>query len=481
MMKIASAFALAAGLAASSPMAGWAQQPPAAQPTTQQQTGQQQTGQQPATQTGDYQTGLIPSPHIFLPKDKDLSAMVFLISQGQGWGAQEETQAKELVDAGAAVVGIDFPSYMKSLSADDGDCIYMVSDIEDMSQQVQRRIGNPVYRHPIVAGMGDGGSVALAMISQSPLQTIGAAVVVDPAAGFPTLSKELCTPASKEPLGDRTVYGFQEGPLPAAVTIGFTSAADQASRKHAASLKQEHDQVDIEDVSGTAADAFMDLLTDSVEEASQNTQPMDLPLTVLEAKPSMNTMAIVFSGDGGWRDIDSEIGGYLQAQGVPVVGIDSLRYFWSERTPQQTAKDLAQIMDTYRKKWGVANVVLIGYSFGADVIPASYNLLSKADRARVKQISLLALSKEVDFVISVTGWFGAKGEGKGGNSVEDIAKIDPKIVQCLYGTDEDDDPCLSMKPTGVETVGIDGGHHFDEDYEALGKRILESLHKRLGK
>jgi type IV secretory pathway VirJ component len=447
-------------------MAALAQQPPAPQP---------------AAQSGDYQTGMIPSPHIFLPKDKDLSAMVFLISQGAGWGAQEEAQAKELVDAGAAVVGIDFPSYMKSISADDGDCIYMVSDIEDMSQQVQRRIGNPTYRHPIVAGMGDGGATALAMISQSPLQTIGAAVVVDPAAGFPTLSKELCTPASKEPLGDRTVYGFQEGPLPAAVTIGFTAAADAATRKHADSLKQEHSEVEIQDVSGAASDAFMDLLTDSVEESGQSTQPMDLPLTVLDAKPTMNTMAIIFSGDGGWRDIDSEIGGYLQSNGVPVVGIDSLRYFWSERTPQQTAKDLGHIMDTYRKKWGVSNIVLIGYSFGADVIPASYNLLSKADQGRVKQMSLLALSKEVDFVISVTGWLGVAGEGKGGNSVADIAKINPKIVQCMYGTDEDDDPCPSMKESGVETVGIDGGHHFDEDYEALGKRILESLHKRLGK
>lgn len=442
----------------------------------------QQASEAPAAPAaGEYQTGLIPSPHVFLPAGKDLSAMVFLISQGQGWGAAEEAQAAELVKAGAAVVGIDFPSYMKSLSGDEDDCIYMVSDIEDVSQQVQRRIGNPTYRHPIVAGMGDGGAVALAMISQSPLQTIGAAVAVDPAAGFPSLTKELCTPASKQKVGDRTIYGFQEGPLPAAVTIGFTAAADAASKAHAESLKQEHDEVDIDEVSGSADDGFMDLLTDAVEASSQRNQPMDLPLTVLDAKPSMNTMAIIFSGDGGWRDIDSEIGGYLQGEGVPVVGIDSLRYFWSERTPQQVAKDLGHIMDTYRKKWGVSNVVLIGYSFGADVIPASYNLLSKSDRARVKQMSLLALSKEVDFVISVTGWLGVAGEGKGGNSIEDLAKVDPKIVQCVYGTDEDDDPCPTLKDKGIEAVAIDGGHHFDEDYEALGKRILDSLKKRLGK
>ena len=239
--------------------------------------------------------------------------------------------------------------------------------------------------------------------------------------------------------------------------------------------------MDIEEQDGQPADVFMDLLTDAVSDAGQNNQPLDLPLTVLDAKPTMNTMAIIYSGDGGWRDIDSEVGDYLQGQGIPVVGIDSLRYFWAERTPAETSADLGKIMDTYRRKWGVSNVVLLGYSFGADIIPATYDLLSKADKARVKQISLLALSKEVDFVISVTGWLGVAGEGKGGNTLEAISKIDPKVVQCIYGTDEDDDPCPTLKDKGVETVPIDGGHHFDEDYEALGKRIVDSLHKRLKK
>jgi type IV secretory pathway VirJ component len=127
----------------------------------------------------------------------------------------------------------------------------------------------------------------------------------------------------------------------------------------------------------------------------------------------------------------------------------------------------------------VSNVILIGYSFGADVLPAAYNLLPKADKSRIKQISLLALSREVDYEISVTGWLGVAGDGKGGDTVADIAKIDASLVQCVYGTDEDDDPCPDLKGRGVETVPIEGGHHFDEDYEALGKRIVESLKTRI--
>jgi type IV secretory pathway VirJ component len=429
----------------------------------------------------DYHTGLIPQPRILLPNNgSELEGIVFLISGGQGWGTREDAEAQKLLAAGAAVVGIDFPSYIKSLRADDGECIYMVSDIEDVSQQVQRRIGNAQYRHPIVAGIGEGGALALAMISQSPNATIQEAIAVDPLAGVP-LAKELCTPASKQKVGDRTVYGFDDGAVPAAVTIVSTPSADAAGKAHGQRLKQDHQEVELIN-SGEAPDvALSQVLATRIAAAGRTNQPLDLPLNVLEAKPAMNTMAVIFSGDGGWRDLDSEVGGYLQSQGVPTIGLDSLRYFWSERTPQATADDLAKIIEHYRRQWGVQNVLLVGYSFGADVLPATYNLLPAEDRARVKQITLLGLSHEVDYEISVTGWLGVAGDGKGGDPMTDIVKIDPKLIQCVYGTDEDDDPCPTLKDKGVEVVPIEGGHHFDENYQALGKRIRDSLQTRLTK
>ncbi|KAA9385156.1 virulence factor family protein [Neorhizobium galegae] len=429
----------------------------------------------------DYHTGLIPQPRILVPNNgSELEGIVFLISGGQGWGAREDIEAQKLLAAGAAVVGIDFPSYIKSLGADDGECIYMVSDIEDVSQQVQRRIGNTQYRHPIVAGIGEGGALALAMISQSPNATIEEAIAVDPLAGIP-LGKELCTPASKQKVGDRTVYGFDDGALPAVVTIISTATADTAGKAHGLRLKQDHPEVELSNSNETSDVALSQALAARIAAAGRTNQPLDLPLNVLEAKPAMNTMAVIFSGDGGWRDLDSEVGGYLQSQGIPTIGLDSLRYFWSERSPQATADDLAKIIEQYRRQWGVQNVLLVGYSFGADVLPATYNLLPEADRARVKQITLLGLSHEVDYEISVTGWLGVAGDGKGGDPMTDIVKIDPKLIQCVYGTDEDDDPCPTLKDKGIEVVPIEGGHHFDENYQALGKRIRDSLQTRLTK
>ena len=424
-----------------------------------------------------YDTGLIPSPHIEVP-DGDIAAAVVLISDADGWGAAEEEEARTLSAGGTVVIGIDFPSYMAALRKDDGDCIYLVSDIESLSQQVQRAAGNAAYRLPIVAGAGEGGALALAIAAQSPAATIGETLAVDPLAGIP-LTKQLCTPATKQTVGERMIYGLTDGPLPDPVTISFTPKAAQDGRDHAKALQEAHPDIDIRSTEGDADTALITLLQERIAAMASDDRPLGLPIDVLEAKPALDTMAIIYSGDGGWRDLDRQVGSFLQAQGIPVVGIDSLRYFWTERQPQETADDLSRIIALYRKEWNVKHVMLIGYSFGADILPATYNRLSAADRAVVSQISLLALSHQVDYEISVMGWLGSSTSDGSGDPINDLKSIDPKLVQCIYGTDEDDDACPTLKDSGAEVVGIDGGHHFDENYEALTKMIVDGFRKRI--
>ncbi len=126
-------------------------------------------------------------------------------------------------------------------------------------------------------------------------------------------------------------------------------------------------------------------------------------------------------------------------------------------------------------------MVLIGYSFGADVLPASYNRLKQPDKDKIVQMSLLSLSQKVDYVISVMGWLGASSEGKGGDPINDLKSINPKMVQCVYGKDDDEDVgCPLLKGTGAEVIAMDGGHHFDDDYEALANHIINGLKSRLG-
>jgi type IV secretory pathway VirJ component len=214
----------------------------------------------------------------------------------------------------------------------------------------------------------------------------------------------------------------------------------------------------------------------SVRRLPGETTSLNLPIQVMDAKPTKDTLAILYSGDGGWQDLDEKVGGYLQNEGIPVIGLNSLRYFWSERTPAKTAKDLGRIIDTYTKRFNVQHVLLIGYSFGADVMPASYSRLNREQKSRITRLSLLSLSHTVDYVISLRGWLGLRTEGKGGNPVVDVKSIRPELIQCIYGKDDDhDNSCPSLRGTGAQVIDMPGGHHFDGDYEILAQHITESL------
>lgn len=420
-------------------------------------------------------TGMIPSPVTLLP-DGDPQSLVVLLSDAPGWQDADQKEAERLQANGAIVVGIDTPKYMASLSADKGDCIYTVSDIEALGHQLQRKAGNANFLPPIVAGRGEGGALALAILAQTPKATIGQTLALDPEAGIP-LTKQFCTPAEKKVEGDRMIYGLTQGDLPDPATVLLSPAAKADARAHVSDLLASHPDIDQRDIDTDTDKAFSDTIDELVAATNAAETPLGLPLTILDATPSRDTMAVIYSGDGGWRDLDSQVGTNLQAAGIPVVGVDSLRYFWSKKTPEQTSEDLATIIHTYEKRWKVKHVILIGYSFGADILPAAYNGLPDNLKSRVAQVSLLALSHQADYEVSVSGWLGSSGTGSA-DPLTDVAKIDPARVQCMFGTDEDEDACKDLVGGPVETIGIKGGHHFDGDYPALAKRIIDGLDKR---
>ncbi len=416
----------------------------------------------------------LPTSRISDPQGTE-KGIVVLLSDADGWGGAEERMSDALTADGAVVVGVDLPDYYAELGEQKRDCLYLVSDIEELSRQIHRDREMVTYRPPLVAGIGAGGSLALAIAAQTPSSTIGATLAVDPEASIP-LSKILCTPAPKKSVDGGMSYGLTVGALPNAVDVVFTPEAATAGRNHVDDLRRTHPGIEVTAQDGASEAALLAASRSVLTASASAGSPLDLPIIPIEAQPTRNTMAIIYSGDGGWRDIDQKLGAYLQEEGIPVVGVDALRYFWNEKTPEQTAADLSRIIASYRERWKVENVVLIGYSFGANILPATYRLLPKDDRDAVRLVSLLALSHQADFEIAVTGWLGYAGIGKHGDPVDDLSDMEPAKIQCIYGVEEEDTACpdLSEMP-GVDLQSRPGGHHFDGDYRALNRLIVDRL------
>jgi len=207
---------------------------------------------------------------------------------------------------------------------------------------------------------------------------------------------------------------------------------------------------------------------------------LNIPVVEVPSSQPSDTVTLFLSGDGGWRDLDKDVAGDMaKSGGYPVVGIDTLRYYWEHKSPEQTATDLSELMAHYRQKWGAKHFVLAGYSFGADVLPAIYNRLPEEDKARVDGIILLAFARSGSFEIAVEGWLGASG--KEAATGPEMAKLPADKVFCVYGVEEKDESGCTEATAPGQKQQLPGGHHFDEDYPALAKRLIAVIDKWKGK
>jgi type IV secretory pathway VirJ component len=201
-----------------------------------------------------------------------------------------------------------------------------------------------------------------------------------------------------------------------------------------------------------------------------------MPVIEVPAGQASDTLTLFLSGDGGWRDLDRDVAGEMAKLGYPVVGIDTLRYYWKHKSPEESANDLAELMQHYRQKWGIKRFVLTGYSFGADVLPATYNKLPADEQKRVDAIILLAFARSGSFEIEVEGWLG--NAGKEAPTGAEMAKLPAAKVLCVYGLEEIDEAGCTEATAVGEKLELPGGHHFDENYPALAKRIVDAIVKR---
>ena len=198
-----------------------------------------------------------------------------------------------------------------------------------------------------------------------------------------------------------------------------------------------------------------------------------LPLVEVPAtRGNSDTMVVFVSGDGGWAKIDKSISAVFAGEGMPVVGLNALQYFWTKRTPESAARDLESIITTYAARWQKTRVLLVGYSRGADVLPAMVARLSPSSRMKLRMLALLAPSPRVEFEFHVADWMHDSSSGLPVRP--ELEKLTEKTL-CVWGEDDPDSLCKGLVLPNVEVVMLHGAHHFEGDYEQLARIIVGAL------
>lgn len=420
---------------------------------------------------------------LYAPAASAPTRVVLLLSGQRGFDASGRTIAAALAADGALVAGIDVPALASSFAADGGDCAFADGDLENLSHFIQAYRHLPTYQPPLLVGYGTGATLAYAVLAQAPAHTFAGALTL----GFcPTSSWHvpLCTGAGlrmKRAAGGLEVFPVAdladpwvslqgEGNSCPSPTSDFSTQVKGAAR---AVLPARLDQTEAWLPGLRAATARLTARSMTHALPPPPEALSDLPLIEVAAKPTTKppaAFALLLSGDGGWAGLDKEVAATLAAAGVPVIGLDSLRYFWSARTPAGLAADLDRIIRYYLAALGKQGVLLIGYSQGADVLPFALNRLPEATRARVTLTVLIGLTEHAQFEFHLSSWLSDANSGP--STVEEIARVREGRVLCVYGADETDSPCPKLDPARVELVKLAGGHHFNGDYTDLARQIL---------
>lgn len=197
----------------------------------------------------------------------------------------------------------------------------------------------------------------------------------------------------------------------------------------------------------------------------------DLPLIIYRSSnPLSSKLVVLLSGDGGWQDFNNKLAVQFAKKGFHTIGFNSRTYFWHQRTPEQTTDDLIKLLRKYSTQWKSKQIILSGYSFGADVVPFLYNRLPEDLKNKVSTIQLLSPFLSTDFKIYVTDLI-APGEDNRTFKVKDeVGKITIPIY-CFYGEEEEPKSLADLSQKNFFIKLLPGNHHYLNAYTKIVSSI----------
>lgn len=183
---------------------------------------------------------------------------------------------------------------------------------------------------------------------------------------------------------------------------------------------------------------------------------------------------VMLSGDMGNRTgMTPKIAARLHARGYAIVTVNSLTYFSSRRTAQDAAQLIRTAMARAMKLGETDRVVLIGQSFGADMLHAGLAQLSADARRPIRAVVLVVPGEDIIFRASPIELAGLEIPDQRAWPTASLLNWIP--VTCIHGAEETDSLCPELRMPNVRRITLPGGHRLKSDDRALEAAILPAI------
>lgn len=190
--------------------------------------------------------------------------------------------------------------------------------------------------------------------------------------------------------------------------------------------------------------------------------------------PAQSPLVLYISGDGGFNSFSTTLCAAINKSGYAVTAVNSKIYFWEKRTPEQTCLDISGYLNKIFQGRANQQLVVVGYSFGADVMPFIANRLDSQLKGRLLSVVLISPSTSTDFEIHWSDMFGSNAK-RSMDVVSEINKMNVPKVATFFGAEEKDFPVGKVALKNYHNLVLAGGHRFDGQTDELAQSIIKEF------
>jgi type IV secretory pathway VirJ component len=426
----------------------------------------------------------------YVPREPTSRVVLFLSGDG-GWNLGVVDMARRIAPE-AVVIGISLPKLIRA-AQNAGGCWYPAGDLETLSHAAQKRLGLTQYHAPVLIGYSSGATLVYAALAPAPPITFAGGVSLGFCADL-DVARPVCRAAGWSPAYDAKKHLTW---LPAVKALSHPWYVLHGKQDQVCSLDQARSFVGgianahLVELDGTGhgfgkpvhwGPAFDDALAaiwkandpparpktavPGFAAAQERLDRLSLPLEYRWPRTDPAAWVVFFSGDGGWAALDEAVADSLVQHNIAVVGLSSLRYFWSQKTPGQVGSDLRNVLAALGRP-----VIVGGYSFGAEVVPVVLRTWPAAQRSTIDGLALVAPGPSASFEIDPLDWLRTPPE-------DPTMRVAPAVQEvrlptlCVAGSEDPESACHAVANVpAFRVVRLPGSHHFDGNYAAVGETI----------
>lgn len=187
--------------------------------------------------------------------------------------------------------------------------------------------------------------------------------------------------------------------------------------------------------------------------------------------------AVLFSGDAGFLGVGPEIARTIEGLGLPVYGVSSLAEFRERRTISQTVAIVNQAVRVARARFDADRILLVGHSFGSDVIGTALPDLAPDVRRALVGAVLIVPTDNVYLRADPTG---LSYRGPPDAQLARVQSVNWLPMLCIQGQQEPDSLCPKLRGSNVTAIALPGGHGLRHDEAQLAAALDRAVTPMLG-